>query len=135
MKFNVTVTVAYGCIWGSDAYLKYAYSSSQGDGSISQYVSTIAPIEAEWCRGIWENSGSWLRPKWNLTGYDEWKPFSDMDRTERNTVWQAAIYKLEPKGDVIRELEKDLTDFLYTKSACIQQTNTSEGYQIRCVAE
>lgn len=135
VKFNVTVTVAYGCIWGSDGYLKYAYSSSQGDGSISQYVSTIAPIEAEWCRGIWENSGSWLRPKWNLTGYDEWKPFSDMDRTERNTVWQAAIYKLEPKGDVIRELEKDLTDFLYTKSACIQQTNTSEGYQIRCVAE
>ena len=60
--------------------------------------------------------------------------FSEMDRTERNTVWQAAIYKLEPKGDVIRTIEDSFKEFNDADSKIID-LNTSHRYQLRCVKE
>lgn len=133
--YNVTVNKSIGALWGTDGYLSYEHSDSQGDGVVSQYASTIEPTSADWCKGIWENKGNWLFSDWQFTGWDDWKSFSEMDNTERYTIWQAAIYKMTPKGDVIRELEKDISTILISTSGTVSKTDEDLGYQVRCVKE
>ena len=133
--YNVTVNKSIGALWGTDGYLSYEHSDSQGDGVVSQYASTIEPTSADWCKGIWENKGNWLFSDWQLIGWDDWKRFSEMDNTERYTIWQAAIYKMTPKGDVIRELEKDISTILISTSGTVSKTDEDLGYQVRCVKE
>ena len=134
IKYDVTVSYIDGYLCGSDKVLKFGHTNTDGQGVISQLISTINVKSAEWCKANWENQGSWIRPNWQIVSYTSWQDFSAMDNTERYTVWQAAIYKAEPKGDVIKTIENSLNEFSAADSDIIN-IDTSSAYQVRCVKE
>lgn len=137
IKYNVTINVKEGGLWGSNCIISYKESTT--NSQYTQYYSTINVTNAKFYEGEWKWPG--LFQNYKLTGYKtSGRMISDLAAYEldEKTYWESITWPVVPKGKIVTLIEealntmsyKSYTNTILSESANI---NTSEGYPVRCV--
>ena len=130
IEYTVSITPKFGYLQGSDNSLLYESITNTTGNWLENLFSSFEISAVRWQEGKVTNTGSFFRPKYELTYPDEWKTLDQISITERAN-WEAA------KISVIKNaLQADLENknIVYVNSELVS-INTSVGYQVRCLVE
>ena len=89
IEYTVSITPKFGYLQGSDKSLLYESITNTTGNWLENLFSSFEISAVRWQEGKVTNTGSFFRPKYELTYPDEWKTLDQISITERAN-WEAA---------------------------------------------